>query len=147
MRFTIIVVAVVILSSCVDNVNKVKAPVVCTNLTGCLISGTWTSSVQAISKGSPITTAGGGGVITFKRDNTGTTTESYIQAYENGAYRSDFTYVVDQATFKLTISYAIAATNPTQTAVYTVTAAYEDNITMETPFGVGDGKLIFTLKK
>jgi hypothetical protein len=60
-------------------------------------------------------------------------------------YYSAFTYTLDEVNFTLTISYDIPPTNPTQSEVFEITSAYENQIRMERP--IIDGKLVFILTK
>jgi hypothetical protein len=144
MRIFIVIIAASIVVACSD-ADDDRAPKVCNELLSCLSSGTWITDVESIYKGKLIPAAGSRGVITFNKDRTGTTTETFLQGYADGKYYSTFTYELDESKFTLTISYDIPQSNPTQSEVFAITSAYENEIHMEIP--MVDGKLIFILTK
>lgn len=143
MRIFLVGVAAFVAIACSDDSGS--APKVCSDLSACLSSGTWVTDVESFYLGQPVESVGDGGVITFEKNNTGTTTEAFLQGYANGMYYSAFAYQVDEISFTLTISYDIPPTNPTQTEVFVITSAYEDEIRMERP--IIDGKLVFILTR
>jgi hypothetical protein len=91
MRIFIIVATLAILACSDANDDDVGAKV-CTDLSTCLSSGIWTTDVESFYNGQPVPSPGSGGVITFKKNMTGTTTEVFLQGYADGNYYNDFTY-------------------------------------------------------
>jgi len=145
MRIFLVIIVFFVAGACADSINVDSEPKVCSDLSDCFSSGTWVTDVESFYLGKPVESAGDGGVITFDKNNTGTTTEAFLQGYANGQYHSAFTYALDETTFTLTISYDIPTSNPTQSEVFAITSAYENEIRMERP--IIDGKLVFILTK
>jgi hypothetical protein len=145
MRIFLMVIAAFVAVACSETNDGDSAPKVCSDLSDCLSSGTWVTDVESFHLGQLVQTAGDGGVVLFNKNNTGTTTEAFLQGYANSVYYSAFTYTLDEVNFTLTISYDIPPTNPTQSEVFAITSAYENQIRMERP--IIDGKLVFILTK
>ena len=124
-----------------DNENSKK---VCNNFQSCIL-GTWNIEVNTLVNGTLAPFGGTPGSVTFNSDKTGTSTGNIFQGYASGNYYNSFTYEVDNSKYILKIFFDIPLSNPTQSELYTVKYAYENEINMETPM-IG-GMINVTLKK